>query len=79
MLFLIKIKPVALVEYDRKPYISRFDNSFRITFDAKLETSQSYGLFEKEINFLNVYLVKVSLKSSLKDIFLSGFMVLFRI
>ena len=42
-----KIKPVALVEYERKPYISKFDDSFRITFDSNLTTSQSYGLFEK--------------------------------
>ena len=42
-----KIKPVALVEYERKPYISKFDDTFRITFDAKLQASQSYGLFEK--------------------------------
>lgn len=43
-----KINPVALVEYERKPYISKFDDSFRITFDSKLTTSQSYGLFEKK-------------------------------
>lgn len=47
-----KIRPVALVEYQRKPYISKFDNSFRMTFDSQLTTSQTNGLFKKrEKNF----------------------------
>lgn len=40
-----KIVPVAIVDYERRPYLSRYDPSFRITFDESLSTTQSTGLF----------------------------------
>ena len=40
-----RLVPVALVDYERRPYLSRYDPSFRITFDERLSTTQSTGLF----------------------------------
>ena len=40
-----RIVPVALVDYERRPYLSRYDPSFRITFDEMLSTTRSAGLF----------------------------------
>ncbi len=40
-----RIVPVALVDYERRPYLSRYDPSFRITFDERLSTTRSAGLF----------------------------------
>ena len=40
-----RLVPVALVDYERRPYLSRYDPSFRITFDERLSTTRSTGLF----------------------------------
>ena len=40
-----RIAPVALVDYERRSYFSRYDPNFRITFDEGLSTRQSTGLF----------------------------------
>ena len=40
-----RLVPVALVDYERRPYLSRYDPSFRITFDESLSTTTSTGLF----------------------------------
>ena len=40
-----QIAPVAVVDYERRPYLSRFDPSFRITFDESLSTARSNKLF----------------------------------
>jgi hypothetical protein len=39
------LQPVALIDYMRRPYISKFDPSFRITFDEELKVSQTQSLF----------------------------------
>jgi SPX domain protein involved in polyphosphate accumulation len=42
-----KLRPVALIDYERRPYVSKFDPSFRLTFDEKLmatKTDQIYPL-----------------------------------
>ncbi|MFX1295880.1 MAG: VTC domain-containing protein [Promethearchaeota archaeon] len=32
-----KLKPVCIVSYKRRPYLSRFENTFRITFDTNVK------------------------------------------
>jgi hypothetical protein len=39
------LKPVALIDYQRRPYVSKYDPSFRITFDEELYASRANGLF----------------------------------
>jgi len=44
-LFRKRLRPVALVDYQRRPYVSRFDPEFRLTFDSELRGTLSRGLF----------------------------------
>jgi hypothetical protein len=44
-LFRKRLRPVALVDYARRPYISRFDPEFRLTFDSELKGTQTRSLF----------------------------------
>lgn len=39
------IKPVALIDYQRRPYISKYDPTFRITFDEKITAFNSDNIF----------------------------------
>lgn len=39
------LQPVALIDYQRRPYISKYDPSFRITFDEQLRATKTTGLF----------------------------------
>ncbi len=41
------LRPVALIDYERRPYISRYDPNFRITFDEKLIATNAMELFPK--------------------------------
>ena len=40
-----KLKPVALIDYQRRPYISRYDPNFRLTFDRQLTATRTMSLF----------------------------------
>lgn len=40
-----KLRPVALIDYERRPYYSKYDRNFRITFDEHLKASQVRTLF----------------------------------
>lgn len=40
-----QLHPVALVDYTRRPYISRFDPEFRLTFDSHLRGTDTQALF----------------------------------
>ncbi len=40
-----RIRPVALVDYVRRPYFSRFDPEFRLTFDSELRGTNTRALF----------------------------------
>ena len=40
-----RLWPVALVDYIRRPYISRFDPEFRLTFDSELQGTRTKSLF----------------------------------
>ena len=40
-----RIRPVALVDYWRRPYISVYDPDFRLTFDEQLYATNTTGLF----------------------------------
>ena len=40
-----RIRPVALVDYWRRPYISKYDPEFRLTFDEKLYGTHTATLF----------------------------------
>lgn len=44
-LFRKQLRPVAVVDYLRRPYISRFDPEFRLTFDNNLSTTMTRALF----------------------------------
>ncbi len=43
-----QIRPVVLVDYERRPYVSRFDPEFRLTFDCQLQTTASETMFPSE-------------------------------
>ena len=40
-----RIRAVALVDYYRRPYVSRFDPEFRLTFDSHLRGTRTQSLF----------------------------------
>ena len=40
-----RLSPVALIDYHRRPYISKYDSEFRVTFDEELFATNSEGLF----------------------------------
>jgi len=40
-----QIRPVALIDYLRRPYISKYDHEFRVTFDEKLVGTETSELF----------------------------------
>ncbi|WP_321531223.1 polyphosphate polymerase domain-containing protein [uncultured Desulfuromonas sp.] len=40
-----QLRPVALVDYVRRPYVSRFDPEFRLTFDSDLRGTKIRSLF----------------------------------
>ncbi|MBQ60497.1 MAG: hypothetical protein CMQ19_00325 [Gammaproteobacteria bacterium] len=40
-----RIRPVALVDYWRRPYVSVYDPEFRLTFDERLYATNTVGLF----------------------------------
>lgn len=42
-----QLKPVALIDYWRRPYISKYDPDFRLTFDNQLQATQSLSLSPK--------------------------------
>jgi hypothetical protein len=44
-LFKRRIEPTVLVDYVRRPYVSRFDPDFRLTFDSGLETAVADAVF----------------------------------
>jgi SPX domain protein involved in polyphosphate accumulation len=44
-----RIKPICLVTYDRRPYYSKFDNSFRITIDSNIRAAKSDNLFNNNV------------------------------
>ena len=39
------IKPVALIDYYRRPYISKYDSEFRVTLDERLYATETTELF----------------------------------
>ena len=39
------LRPVALIDYQRRPYVSKYDPNFRITFDEQLRATQTTTLF----------------------------------
>ena len=43
------IEPIALVDYFRRPYISRYDHKFRVTFDEQLSAIETTKLFPGKI------------------------------
>ena len=43
-----RLSPVALIDYVRRPYISKFDPGFRITFDEALSATRTDVLFPDE-------------------------------
>ncbi|HEX5054288.1 MAG TPA: polyphosphate polymerase domain-containing protein [Planctomycetota bacterium] len=43
-----RIEPIVLVDYLRRPYLSRFDPEFRLTFDAELAAAATDTLFPGE-------------------------------
>ena len=40
-----RLKPVVLIDYLRRPYISKYDPEFRLTFDEKITGSRYPGLY----------------------------------
>ena len=40
-----RIRPVALIDYERRPYLSKYDPHFRLTFDEQLYATQTECLF----------------------------------
>jgi len=44
------LQPVAVVDYERRPYISKYDPEFRLTFDEKLRGTLSNKLFPSKMD-----------------------------
>ncbi|MCA8977015.1 MAG: polyphosphate polymerase domain-containing protein [Planctomycetes bacterium] len=44
-LFRRQIEPIVLIDYVRRPYISKFDPEFRLTFDAGLTATETDTVF----------------------------------
>jgi len=44
-----QISPVALIDYIRRPYISKYDSEFRITFDEQLRATSTKELFPAQV------------------------------
>jgi len=42
------IRPVALIDYLRRPYISQYDHEFRVTFDEGLQATNTTCLFPSQ-------------------------------
>lgn len=42
-----KIKPCIIIDYKRRPYISKYDYNFRLTFDEEIKAYKSNELFPK--------------------------------
>jgi hypothetical protein len=40
-----QLQPVALIDYKRRPYVSKYDPEFRLTFDEQLQGIIATGLF----------------------------------
>lgn len=40
-----RIRPCVLVDYRRRPYVSRFDPGFRLTFDSNLAAAATDGMY----------------------------------
>ncbi len=40
-----RIRPVALIDYFRRPYISKYDPEFRLTFDEQLQGTVTKSMF----------------------------------
>ena len=40
-----QLSPIALIDYQRRPYVSKYDPSFRVTFDEQLMATQTDRLF----------------------------------
>jgi hypothetical protein len=40
-----QIRPLVLVDYERRPYLSRFDPEFRLTFDSNLHACAADSMF----------------------------------
>ena len=40
-----RLKPTALIDYQRRPYISKYDPTFRITFDEQIAAFNSDSIF----------------------------------
>ncbi len=45
-----RLRPNVLVDYFRRPYISKYDPEFRLTFDEKLRSTATCGLFPRPID-----------------------------
>lgn len=43
--FRMRLKPKALIDYERRPYVSKYAPGFRITFDDELESTVTESLF----------------------------------
>lgn len=39
------LKPVALIDYKRRPYVSKYDAGFRLTFDEQLSATHVHTLY----------------------------------
>lgn len=43
-----RLSAVALIDYQRRPYVSKFDASFRLTFDSQLQVTKTGRLFPSD-------------------------------
>jgi len=45
-----RLTPVALIDYKRRPYISKYDTSFRLTFDEQLTATNVHCLYPDSVS-----------------------------
>jgi hypothetical protein len=39
------IEPIMLIDYDRRPYVSKYDSEFRLTFDENIRATKTNSLY----------------------------------
>ncbi|MFQ5464395.1 MAG: polyphosphate polymerase domain-containing protein [Thermodesulfobacteriota bacterium] len=54
--FRMRLRPTALVDYERRPYVSRYAPDFRITFDDALESTYTKTLFSGPVDRRRIFL-----------------------
>ncbi len=54
--FRMRLRPRVLIDYERRPYVSKYAPDFRVTFDESLDSTVTDRLFERPTDRQRVFL-----------------------